>query len=218
MIIILTVCFMLIAVLSFLLFFRYKKCCTIQKDLNATLSEASKLLGYGLSSFASGDIRVALPEIQPAAVSKEGKIVEEILFSALEDFNSITAMPSKRLCFTGANSYEEGSTAGKEIGRLLNNTGKMVIIIPSHSQINHVLRMKGCRDYVSSHFKNIDILGVYEGQGNRDETSRTFAQILQKHADINLVYVTDGHTPAAVAEMVKTSGRRIKIVAFDAIP
>jgi len=214
----LLLCCTVIAVLFILLFLRNKKCCAVQKDLAAVLTEVSKLLGYGLSSFASGDIRVNLPSIKSSAVSKEGRIVEDILFSALEDFNSITAMPSKRLCFTGANSYEEGSTAGKEIGRLLNNSGKIVIIIPSHSQINHVLRMKGCRDYVSSHFKNIEILGVFEGQGNRDETMKVFSQILQKHTDINLVYITDGHTPAAAAEMVKKSGRKIKIVAFDAIP
>lgn len=214
----LLVCCAVIAVLFILLFLRNKKCCAVQKDLTSVLTEVSKLLGYGLSSFASGDIRVNLPSTKPSAVSKEGKIVEDILFSALEDFNSITAVPSRRLCFTGANSYEEGSTAGKEIGCLLNNSGKMVIMIPSHSQINHVLRMKGCRDYVSSHFKNIEILGVYEGQGNRDETMKVFSQILQKHADINLIYITDGHTPPAVSELVKLSGRKIKIVAFDAIP
>jgi len=218
LVLILLICVAGMAVLSVLLFFRSRKCCAVQKDLTSVLTEVSKLLAYGLSSFASGDIRVNLPSVKASSVSKEGKIVEDILFSALEDFNSITAMPSKRLCFTGANSYEEGATAGKEIGRLLNNSGKMVIIIPSHSQINHVLRMKGCRDYVSSHYKNIDILGVYEGKGNRDETMKVFTQILQKHTDINLVYITDGHTPAAVSEMVKKSGRKIKIVAFDAIP
>ncbi len=206
------------AVLSVLFVLRYRKCCSIQKDLSSTLSQASKLLAHGLSSFASGDIRVTLPEIKSAAATKEGKIVEDILFSALEDFNSITAMPSRRLCFTGANSYEEGSTAGKEIGRLLQNSGKIVCLIPSYSQINHVLRMKGCRDCIDSYYKNIEILGVYEGKGNRDETEKVFTHILQKHADIDLVYITDGHTPPAVAQLIRNSGRKIKIVAFDAIP
>ncbi len=212
------VCFSIIVALSVLLIKYFRKYSTLKKDMGSTLSQASKLLAHGLSSFASGDIRVALSEVSSGAASKEGKIVETLLFSALEDFNSITAMPAKRLCFTGANSYEEGSTAGKEIGRLLQNKGKIVCIIPTYTQINHVLRMKGCRDFIESNYKNIQILGVYEGMGNRDETGKAFAHILQKHPDIDLVYITDGHTPPAVAQLIKNSGKKIKIVAFDAIP
>lgn len=206
-----------ISILVVFILLNQKKYLHIQKDFES-LSKNSKLLAHGISSFASGDIRISLPKTKASAQSKEGKDLESTILPALEDFNSITAMPAKRLCFTGANSYEEGTVAGEEIGRILHNTGKIICIIPSYSQINHVLRMKGCRDYIQSHFRNIEILGIYEGQGNQEETQKVFTQILHDHENIDLVYITDGHTPASVAELVKASGRKIKIVAFDAIP
>lgn len=207
----------IISILVVFILLNQKKYLHIQKDFE-NLSRNSKLLAHGISSFASGDIRISLPKTKASAQSKEGKDLESTILPALEDFNSITAMPAKRLCFTGANSYEEGAIAGEEIGRILNQTGKIVCIIPSYRQINHVLRMKGCRDYIQAHFKNIEVLGIYEGQGNREETQKVFTQILHEQETIDLVYITDGHTPAGVAELVKAGRKQIKIVAFDAIP
>jgi methyl-accepting chemotaxis protein len=78
--------------------------------------------------------------------------------------------------------------------------------------------MKGCFDYLSAKNPGIVLTGVFEGAGNRDATAVTCADMLAAHPDINLVYITDGHTPVAAAEVIAKANRGIKMVVFDAMP
>ncbi len=202
------------AVLSFRLSRRFSE---ISADLEGPLAKAASRLGRGISTFASGDLRVEIqfPDTEPK--TPEARRLAEILKTDFTDFNNTTAMPSKRICFTGANSYQEGRMAGEAIARILGGKGTVTCIIPKFEQVNHVLRMKGCLDYLSG-IPNIRWAGAYEGGGNRDETTVCMAGLLEKIPDLSLVYDTDGHTPAAVVQTLKERGRTgIKVVAFDAM-
>ena len=208
----------MVCILALFLYQQNKKLREINADITGPLTETILSLGHGISAFSSGDLRITLklPEKEP--LTKQGKALHEIITTGITDFNTITAIPSKRICFSGANSYAEGKQAGKLIAHLLDGQGNFACIIPFYTQINHVLRMKGCRDYLAEKHPAIHLLGVYEGAGNRDTSAAKCTEILAAHSNIDLIYITDGHTPPAIVAEVEKHKRNIKVVAFDAMP
>ncbi len=189
----------------------------LKADLSGPVAKAATRLGRGISTFASGDLRIQVRHPDAKPVTPEGKAIADLLATDINDFNSSTAVPSKRICFTGANSYQEGKTAGERIARILNGKGTVACIIPAFIQVNHVLRMKGCLDYLSNH-PGIVWAGTFEGGGNRETTPVVTAEIIAKTPTLDLIYVTDGHTPVSVEEAVRAKAKRpLKIVAYDAM-
>jgi methyl-accepting chemotaxis protein len=201
--------------------FTYRRggaCGAKPEELRGPIIDMANKLAHAVSTFAAGDIRGHIPHKVEGLESEEAKKLAEVLSVCIQDFNTITAPPSKRICFTGANSYAEGKAAGAKIADILKGEGKIACIIPYYSQVNHVLRMKGCLDHLTEVAPKVRLAGIYEGAGNRDQSVIKCKEMLAAHRDLSMVYVTDGHTPPAIAEALKASGRRIRLVAFDALP
>jgi len=187
-------------------------------DITGPLSSTTASLEHGISAFSSGDIRYHITPPAGKPLTPEGKALMALLDSSLVDFNSITDKPSKRLCFSGANSYQEGIMAGEEIVKILGGKGQIACIIPSYAQINHVLRMKGCLDFLSGKHTSIASAGVFVGDGNREGTAKKCEEIVSSFPEINLIYITDGFTPLAAVETLSRLQCRAHIVAYDAVP
>jgi methyl-accepting chemotaxis protein len=200
-------------------FYRAERhCARVRKDLEGPVAKAATRLGRGISTFASGDLRIQIRHPDATPESPEGKAIAELLATDINDFNSSTAVPSKRICFTGANSYQEGRTAGERIVGILGGKGSVACAIPAFAQVNHVLRMKGCLDYLSN-YPDIVWEGTFESGGTRDGAVTTTQAILAKFPSLSLLYVTDGHTPVAVEKTLRECAKRpVKLVAYDAMP
>jgi methyl-accepting chemotaxis protein len=190
---------------------------SLENDFQNVLTFLAKQLGHGLSSFASGDLRFRLRKPAAGALDPSAASLAKRLLAGIDDFNSITNAPLKRVCFVGANSYQEGLVSGSHIDGILGGKGKIVYFIPAYSQVNHVLRMKGCHDYVSENCPNITSLPVVTTNGDPDTAaSLALAQIAQ-NPDLSLIYVTDGHTPAIIAKALAASGNtHVKLFVYDA--
>ena len=190
----------------------------LQADVSGPLYKTVRRLARSLSMFSSGDLRVRTRLAEEAVRSEQGRSLAALLAASVTDMNSVTDVPSSRICFSGANSYQEGKVAGQRIAAFLGGSGSIVCIIPFYTQINHVLRMKGCFDYLAEYHKKIELLGVYEGAGNREVTMGKVNQMLDEHKKIDLVYITDGHTPPSVVEALLARDRTsVRVVAFDAM-
>lgn len=197
---------------------KYRQTKLLRADVTGPLHKTVRRLARSLSMFSSGDLRVRTLLAEEAVKSGQGHSLAALLAASVADMNSVTDVPSRRICFSGANSYQEGKVAGQRIAAFLGGTGSVVCIIPYYTQINHVLRMKGCFDYLGENHKNIELLGVYEGAGNREVTMEKVEQMLSDHKKIDLVYITDGHTPPSVVETLVARDRTsIRVVAFDAM-
>jgi methyl-accepting chemotaxis protein len=195
---------------------RYREDVSRSRDFADVLTKLAKQLGHGLSAFASGDLRFRLRKPAIEATNPDAAALAKRLLSCIDDFNSMTNVPLKRVCFVGANGYEEGRVAGEHIGEMLGGKGKVAYLIPSYSQINHVLRMKGCHDYLSEHYSDIVNLPVIETNGNPSFALEKGNELVSSNPDLSLIYVTDGWSPGALAEGFAKSGlSRIKIVAYD---
>jgi methyl-accepting chemotaxis protein len=195
---------------------RARRDAALSRDFSEVLTKLAKQLGHGLSAFASGDMRYRLRKPETNATTGEAQTLAKRLLSCIDDFNSITNVPLKRICFVGANAYQEGRVAGERIGALLGGKGKLAFFIPEHSQVNHVLRMKGCHDFVSERFPAIVNLPGIETMGDRERALQKALELIALHPDLSLIYVTDGWSPGFVAEGLAKAGlSRVKIVAYD---
>ncbi len=94
-------------------------------DVTGPLSEMASALSLALSRFASGDLRARIAGKFPPPLSADGSRLVELLSGAIGDFNASTDVPSHRVCFTGANSYQEGRLAGEKIAALLGGSGSV---------------------------------------------------------------------------------------------
>lgn len=188
-------------------------------DLTTVLPDAAERLTHGLSEFSSGDMRGHLQKPESGTRTTEAEVIEQLLLSCLDDFNSLTAVPLKRVCFVGANSYQEGQTAGKHIGEILSGKGKIVFLIPQYTQVNHVLRMKGCRDFLLENHPGIVSAGVFETEGSLSVAAEITRKCLTEIKDLDLIYVTDGYTPSEISKVVSAfTLRKIKLFIYDATP
>jgi methyl-accepting chemotaxis protein len=188
-------------------------------DFSDVLVWLTRQLSHGLSAFASGDLRYHLTRPTSSAVTSEAAGLERRLLSGLDDFNTITNVPPKRLCFHGANAYQEGRVAGEHIAAMLSGKGKVVFFIPQYTQVNHVLRMKGCQDYILEKCPGIVSSGVFETHGDPDGAAAIAKKCIAEIPGLDLIYVTDGNTPAKIAEVLSVyTARKIKLFVYDATP
>ncbi|MFW5802009.1 MAG: sugar ABC transporter substrate-binding protein, partial [Spirochaeta sp.] len=198
---------------------KMRRVAALQSDITGCITNAVQTLEHGLSAFSSGDMTIQLPDPVCLPKSSTGKALYRGVSDCIEDFQSITAVPARRICFSGANSYQEGVLAGQRIAEAMNSKGTVASFIPLFTQINHVMRMKGCLDYLAAQHPNIQSIGVFESQGNQDAARIAYQSMVKKHGQVDMLYITDGHTPAAFVEQIKEDKHRnTRVIAFDAIP
>lgn len=188
-------------------------------DFRDVLTKLAKQLGHGLSAFSSGDIRFHLRKPTAKPVTPEASALAARLLASLEDFNMITNIPLKRICFVGANSYQEGRTAGMHIAEILGGKGKIAYFIPFRSQVNHVLRMKGCHDFLDENYPGIVSCGEFETEGAPENAARLALEQIAAEPELAMIYITDGHSPSGAGEAILSSGNhKVKVFAYDALP
>ena len=88
-------------------------------------------------------------------------------------FNSETATANKRLFFVGADLYQQGLTAGKNMVQVLGGKGKVAVITGFFSVEAHELRRKGFEDEVAKEAPGITIVGRVE---NKDKADTAYSQ------------------------------------------
>ncbi|HHU37319.1 MAG TPA: substrate-binding domain-containing protein, partial [Treponema sp.] len=187
-------------------------------DTENTLKEMSRQIAHGISSFAAGDLRYRLSVSDQTCTTEEAESVAKRLRTSIEDFNGMTATPPKRTCFVGANGYEEGRVAGIRIQEMLSGSGSIAYFIPAYTQVNHVLRMKGCRDYLAEHAPGIKTAAVFETDGDPENAANKALQAVSDFPDLSLIYITDGHSPGKVGHALAEKNINIKILIYDATP
>ncbi|MBN1797686.1 MAG: substrate-binding domain-containing protein [Spirochaetales bacterium] len=208
----------LISTLSWLaVLYYYKKYFTHTEDKAPLMEQKLEEIATALSEFGAGNLAVSVAPFLKRQYSTENKVQAELISNILSEINSITAVPSKRLCFTGNNSYQEGQIVGKHIAQALDGTGQILIIITMFTQVNHVLRCKGCVNFLKDHFPNIKVLGIVEGQGIRSVVKELIPGLLEQYPTVDLIYMTDGFTPFAACQVLEKVQQKYKarIVTHD---
>ncbi len=136
---------------------------------------------------------------------------------SIQDINSITAVPCKRLIYVGADSFKEGEKCGMLMGNLLNGYGEVVVLLNKTTNVGHLMRYKGFKYTFNKTYPKIKILGVWEEFEDVKETYRVCTELIKKHPNLSGIYIAEGTTPVGAAQAIKDSGKadKIKIVTHD---
>ena len=131
-------------------------------------------------------------------------------------FNSETATANKRLFFVGADLYQQGLTAGKNMVQVLGGKGKVAVITGFFSVEAHELRRKGFEDEIAKEAPGITIVGRVENKDKADTAYSQAQDFMTANPDLDAIYVTAGG-PFGAAKAVEDAGKagQVKIICYD---
>ena len=192
---------------------KYEQEAKVQVDVkmppNGTLEEQNLLL-ENLSS--QGYDAIAVSAIAPRdQVPVLDRVAQK---SRLITFDS-DAPDSKRLLYIGTNNFEAGKVLGTEIVKLLPSGGKMAVFVGSLSADNAAQRLAGILSAIAG--KNIEIVDKREDNTDRAKARANVEDIINAHADLNLVAGLWSYNGPAIASAIESLGKKGKVLAavFD---
>jgi methyl-accepting chemotaxis protein len=198
---------------------------TIQHSL---IHHNLKDFSIAISELARGNLTVKLEHIPAAlpqnitggyigALARQYNEVADGITECINDYNSITSMPCKRICYVGADSFLEGEMCGEILGGLLNGEGKVAVLMHSFARASQSIRKKGFTSALTNKYPSIEIVETMEENESHDKTYACVKELLNKYPDLKGIYITEGTTPAMAARALEDSGKKgvIKIVAHD---
>ena len=118
------------------------------------------------------------------------------------EFNALTDVPCKRLCYVGADSFLEGKQCAEVMGDKLGGKGQVIITTGFLNAAGLELRRKGFSSTIRDKFPEIEIVEVFENFENPEITYKRMLDMLARYPRLAGVYVTEGATPHAVARAV----------------
>jgi methyl-accepting chemotaxis protein len=189
-----------------------------QQDLKSLSIAVSELAGGNLTAQAVSSVSpsyASAGEIWELA-DLYGKIRSQIQES-IQDFNAITAIPCRRLCYVGADSFREGKRCAEVMGELLKGEGKVAILLGRFSSTGHSQRRKGFQNELALRFPGIEVVDVREEQEKVENTYSVTRDLLQKWPSLHGIYISEGATPSGAARALMEAGKAggIKLVTHD---
>ncbi len=191
-----------------------------------TFTRDARSLSAAMTELANGDLTVQLEVRSKEIPSTEDPWQSEtvgylnmmigVLDKTSDEFNRLTDIHCRRLCYVGAESFLEGRKCGEAMVERLNGRGKVQVLTGSFAGAGLELRRKGFESFVFEHAPGVELLPAAETLEDIDRAYELTRKVLQEHSDLVGIYVTEGSSPPAVAQALVESGRRdVKIVGHD---
>ncbi len=186
------------------------------KSLSIAISELASGNLTAQASVQSKKFKDSNSGIVSGLADSYNQILSEIQESA-QDFNTVTAVACKRICYVGADSFREGKKCGEIMGELLQGKGQVAILLRSFSITGANLRRKGFQNTISEKYPGIQIVEILEEQEDIDTTYRLTVELLKKWSNLSAIYICEGTTPTGASRAVDEAGKTgvIKIVTHD---
>jgi ABC-type sugar transport system substrate-binding protein len=189
----------------------------------------SALLTDSLISLAQGKLTTHL-ELQaeplPEPDLEELKPIVQLLNSlqlsfegSAKEYNSLTDEPCQRLLYVGADTYLEGRVCAEMMAQLLGGKGNILIYSIDFFYSSVTLRVKGFEGLLREKYPGMRIIGKFEKESDPEEAYQLTYEFLQRHPQVDGIYVSEGANPAGVARAVAEAGLagKIKIISHDLV-
>ena len=121
---------------------------------------------------------------------------------AAQQFNAITAETCLRLCYIGADSYQEGRACGELMAQALGKKGKVVILVCRFNSPAHMMRQNGFQAVLIEKYPNLKVVEVAETLEKPETTYELSRGFIQRYPDLGGIYITEGTTPSSAARAV----------------
>ncbi len=146
--------------------------------------------------------------------------LETSISESVNSFGTLTDPPCRRLCYVGSDSFAEGKMNGEIIGTLTGGKGSIAILVSSLSSVNHVLRRKGVLNTLAERYPQVKEVETAETNEDPEQTYAMTVDILRRHPDVKIIYVSEGSTPQFAAQAIVDQKRQdtTKVVTHDLTP
>jgi methyl-accepting chemotaxis protein len=192
----------------------------VKKDCLALTIAMTELAQGNLTSRLSVQSEALQAERFPEHRQLAGLLnsVLSCLQQSAAEFNNLTEVPCRRLCYVGADSFLEGQACGKAMGEILAGSGQ-VAIMASLEATGPELRRKGFMSYLHERHPGIQVVGYAETREQPELTFTECGNFLRQYPNLKGIYVTAGATPHDAARAVADSGRTglVKIIGHDLV-
>ena len=191
-----------------------------EKDCNKLTSNMSELAQGNLATTLSIQAEPILEKKLTSELEKFTDILNEMIQSLNEtatEFNAITDIPCRRLCYVGADSFLEGRKCGDVMGEEIGGKGEVAVITASFKASGLELRRKGFESMLREKYPEVKIVDVKENHDKIDESYSITKDLIKRYSQLSGIYVTEGGTPSGVAKAVfelKRKGK-VKIICHD---
>ncbi|MEJ2628086.1 MAG: SpoIIE family protein phosphatase [bacterium] len=171
--------------------------------INKVMEQGEKLLEdlnnwkNAMINLSQGDFSTTLSvKADPVPISDSQKrpyvsLLNQIITKLHEvavEFNLVTDIPCKRLCYVGADSFLEGQRCGELMGEV-----------------------------IKASYPEIKIVDIVESNENPEISYKKAKILFEKYPDLSGIYISEGSTPSSVAQAIVDSKRenKIKLVSHD---
>ncbi|MBN1779592.1 substrate-binding domain-containing protein [bacterium] len=168
-------------------------------------------LARGLSNLTLGSLKQKLhlhSDYPPANVPRKLLPVAETLHilrdnlgAIIDDFNSITDVPCKRLAFIGTDPIADGQKSAQLMSEMLGNKGKVLIATGFRFNAMLELRQKSFHSWLVQN-THVEVIDIFESMMNREFGLMAVEDILDSTPGLKGIYATDPVTTFIVAEAV----------------
>ena len=120
--------------------------------------------------------------------------------------------------FVGSDNYDGGRIAGEYVARTTGGKARVAILegIPGHETGDS--RLRGFREAVAGQ-SGITIVASQPANWERDQGFNVFQNMLQAHADIDVVFAASDLMALGAIEAIAAAGKtgKVRVVGFDAL-
>jgi len=124
----------------------------------------------------------------------------------------------KYVSFAATNNYQGGVIAARQMGKILNGKGKIIVVKFMPGSGSTTNRENGFIDTIEKEFSDIEIVDTKYGMATVETALQAAEDLLTKHAELDGLYACNAGTSVGSAQALQSQGRsgEIKMVGFDA--
>jgi ribose transport system substrate-binding protein len=157
-------------------------------------------------------------EIIAALVKAKDAGIPIIVVDTRVDANAAAAAGVRPLTFIGSDNYEGGKLAGEHAVKIAAGKARVGILegIPGHETGDS--RLRGFRDALKA-APDMAVVASQPANWERDQGFNVFQNMLQAHAEIDLVFAASDLMALGAVEAIAAAGRTgsIRVIGFDAL-
>jgi ribose transport system substrate-binding protein len=119
--------------------------------------------------------------------------------------------------FIATNNYQAGKMAARELARLLNQKGKIAVLMHTPGSASTMERENGFYETIAKEFPGIRVVARQYGMSDRSKAMAAAEDMLTANPGLDGMFASAEPSSVGAALAVKTRGLtgRIKLVAFD---
>ena len=156
-------------------------------------------------------------EIDPTSTDGINMAIEEAHEMGITVVTSGSRTSSEYVsCAITADNYQGGISCGKEMVKLLNGTGKIIVLDATPGRDVMDARVKGFKDGIKD--SDIEIVAEQVGNSTREESLVVMENLLQANEDIDAVWAANDEMALGAIEALRGVGKvgEVLVGGFDA--